>query len=269
MQGLNQHQIGWHFMSTNAAFFWVDGVSYAFADGTKVVSHVDWHIPSGAFHCLVGRSGCGKTTLLKLIAGLLLPTDGQIRIQQQVVHEPSSKVGFVFQTPALLEWLSVIDNVLLPISLHRSVLAEDRAAAYELLELVGIAGLAGRYPAQLSGGQQSRAALARALVTSPSALLMDEPFAALDAITREELQEDLLDLVAMRQTTVLFVTHDIAEAVYLGDRVALMDKGQVIPVASIEMSRPRHADCRYEKNFVESCQHIRAAMTLPAGQVAW
>ncbi|MGK0341610.1 MAG: NitT/TauT family transport system ATP-binding protein [Candidatus Azotimanducaceae bacterium] len=268
MEGQNALQIVWHLMSTDAAFFSVNGVSYAFADGTKVLSNVDWHIPVGAFHCLVGRSGCGKTTLLKLVAGLLLPTNGLIRIQEQAVHGPSPKVGFVFQTPALLEWLSVIDNVLLPISLHRPVLAEDRATARELLELVGIADLAGRYPAQLSGGQQSRTSLARALVTSPQALLMDEPFAALDAITREELQEDLLHLVALRQTTVLFVTHDIAEAVYLGDHVAMMDRGRISPATLIEMPRPRDAGCRYAKQFVDSCQNIRAAMTLQVGNAA-
>ena len=258
-------QIGWHLMSTDAAFFLVDDVSYAFADGTSVLSQVNWHIPSGAFHCLVGRSGCGKTTLLKLIAGLLQPSGGRILIQQKAVCGPSSKVGFVFQTPALLEWLSVIDNVLLPISLHRQVLDDDRDTARELLQLVGITDLVERYPEQLSGGQQSRAALARALVTSPPALLMDEPFAALDAITREELQDDLLHLVALRQTTVLFVTHDIAEAVYLADRVAIMENGQLTPAASIEKSRPRAADRRYDQQFVDTCQQIRAAMKLQAG----
>lgn len=255
-------------MSTDVDFFLVDGVSYAFADGTKVLSGVDWHVPAGAFHCLVGRSGCGKTTLLKLAAGLLLPTTGQIKIEDQVVHGPSPKVGFVFQNPALLEWLSVIDNVLLPISLHRKVLPKDRNTACELLALVGIADLAGRYPTQLSGGQQSRAALVRALVTSPPALLMDEPFAALDAITREELQEDLLRLVALRQTTVLFVTHDIAEAVYLGDRVAIMDQGQIALAGLIDMPRPRASDRRYDVEFVAICQHIRTAMSQRVGKAA-
>jgi NitT/TauT family transport system ATP-binding protein len=114
----------------------------------------------------------------------------------------------------------------------------------------------------LSGGQQSRAALARALVTSPPALLMDEPFAALDAITREELQDDLLRLVALRRTTVLFVTHDIAEAVYLGDRVAVMDQGKIALTTSIDLAKPRACDCRYDPHFTAHCQKIRAAMTL-------
>jgi NitT/TauT family transport system ATP-binding protein len=255
-------------MSTDSAFFAVNSVSYAYADGTEVLSAVDWSIPAGAFHCLVGRSGCGKTTLLKLAAGLLRATQGQVQIEGQPVHGPSPKVGFVFQTPALLEWLPVIDNVLLPISLHRRVVAEDRDTARELLELVGIADLAGRYPGQLSGGQQSRAALARALVGAPPALLMDEPFAALDAITREELQDDLLRLVALRQTTVLFVTHDIAEAVYLGDRVAVMDRGRIALAASVDLARPRVADCRYDPHFTAHCQHIRAAMVRPIAEAA-
>lgn len=250
-------------MSTDTAFFSVDRVSHAYEDGTAVLRAIDWSIPAGAFHCLVGRSGCGKTTLLKLVAGLVQATEGGVRIEGQAIQGPSPKVGFVFQAPALLEWLSVIDNVLLPISLHRRVQVADRGTAAELLELVGIADLAKRHPGQLSGGQQSRAALARALVTSPPALLMDEPFAALDAITREELQDDLLRLVALRRTTVLFVTHDIAEAVYLGDRVAVMDQGKIALTTSIDLAKPRACDCRYDPHFTAHCQKIRAAMTLP------
>lgn len=248
-------------MSINSDFFAIDQVGYSFSDGSKILSGIDWRIPPGAFHCLVGRSGCGKTTLLKLAAGLLLPTEGQIQIENDNVSGPSQKVGFVFQNPALLEWLSVLDNVLLPISLHRKVNEADRQSAHELLHLVGIADLADRFPAQLSGGQQSRTALARALITSPPALLMDEPFAALDAITREELQDDLLELVASRQTTVLFVTHDIAEAVYLGDRVAMMDKGRISLNIKIDIQRPRGAACRYGKQFTDFCQNIRSAMS--------
>ena len=253
-------QISWLPMMTNTTFFDFDRASYAYETGAKILSNVDWHIPKGAFHCLVGRSGCGKTTLLKLAAGLMLPTQGQVRFKGELVKGPSQKVGFVFQTPALLEWLPVVDNVLLPISLQRAVQAEDRENALELLELVGIADLAKRYPRQLSGGQQSRAALARVLLTSPPALLMDEPFAALDAITREELQDDLLRLVTMRKTTVLFVTHDIAEAVYLGDRVAVMEQGQTPSIVTIDLKEPRSKDFRYENDFSIYCQSIHEAM---------
>jgi NitT/TauT family transport system ATP-binding protein len=253
-------QIGWLPMMTDTSFFDFDGASYAYESGATILSTVDWRIPEGAFHCLVGRSGCGKTTLLKLAAGLMLPTQGQVRVKGEVIKGPSQKVGFVFQTPALLEWLPVIDNVLLPISLHRLVQAEDRDNALELLELVGIADLAKRYPRQLSGGQQSRAALARVLLPWPPALLMDEPFAALDAITREELQDDLLRLVSLRKTTVLFVTHDITEAVYLGDQVAVMEQGQISRVVTIDLKAPRSKNFRHETNFSIYCQSIREAM---------
>ena len=189
---------------TDTIFFNFDGASFSYESGANIISNVNWHIPEGAFHCLVGRSGCGKTTLLKLAAGLVLPTQGQVKFQGELIMEPLHKAGFVFQTPALLEWLPVLDNVLLPISLHKKVRAEDRENAMELLDLVGIADLGKRYPRQLSGGQQSRAALARVLLPSPPVLIMDEPFAALDAITREELQDDLLRLVTFRGIALMF-----------------------------------------------------------------
>jgi NitT/TauT family transport system ATP-binding protein len=255
-------QIGWLPMMTDTSFFDFDGASYAYESGATILSTVDWRIPEGAFHCLVGRSGCGKTTLLKLAAGLMHPTQGQVRVKGQLVKGPSQKVGFVFQTPELLEWLPVIDNVLLPISLHRSVQTEDRDDAFELLESVGIVHLAKRYPRQLSGGQQSRAALARALLRWPPALLMDEPFAALDAITREELQDDLLRLVSLRKTTVLFITHDITEAVYLGDQVVVMEQGRISRVETIDLKAPRGKNFRYESSFSVHCQSIREAMSL-------
>ena len=254
-------QIVWLSMMTDTAFFAFDEASYAYESGNAILTTIDWRIPEGAFHCLVGRSGCGKTTLLKLAAGLMHPTQGQVRVKGQMVKGPSQNVGFVFQKPELLEWLPVIDNVLLPISLHRSVQAEDRDNALELLESVGIADLAKRYPRQLSGGQQSRAALARALLPWPPALLMDEPFAALDAITREELQDDLLRLVSLRKTTVLFVTHDIIEAVYLGDQVAVMKQGQISRVVKIDLKAPRGINFRYESSFSAHCQSIREAMS--------
>ena len=254
-------QIGWPLMMTDTAFFAFDEASYAYENGTTILSNIDWHIPESAFHCLVGRSGCGKTTLLKLAAGLIQPTKGQVRVKDQLVKGPSQNVGFVFQSPELLEWLPVIDNVLLPISLHRSVQAGDRDNALELLESIGIADLAKRYPRQLSGGQQSRAALARALLPGPLALLMDEPFAALDAITREELQDDLLRLVLLHKTTVLFVTHDITEAVYLGDQVSVMEQGRISSVVTIDLKAPRGKNFRYESRFSVICQSIREAMS--------
>lgn len=253
-------------MPNSASFLEIQGASFAYSGAGNVVSDVAWSIPTGAVHCLVGRSGCGKTTLLKLAAGLLQPTSGSVRILGRDVSAPTRKVGFVFQSPSLLEWRTVLDNVLLPISLHRSVAPADVAAAEELLQLVGISEHTNRYPRQLSGGQQSRVALARALITKPAGLLMDEPFAALDAITREELQDDLLQLAALRQTTVLFVTHDIGEAVYLADRVAVMDAGRIVFSADVALPRPRNQTQRYSRAFNAACLDLRHAMT-PAGRV--
>ena len=238
----------------------MEQVTYAYPGEGPTVEQADLALSPGAFHCLVGRSGCGKTTLLKLAAGLLLPTAGSVRIEGEPLAGPSQKIGFVFQTPSLLEWLPVLDNVLLPISLKRRVRPADRETARELLTLVGIGDYGHRYPRQLSGGQQSRAALARALVTAPPALLMDEPFAALDAMTREELQDDLLRLTRERGTTVLFVTHDIAEAVYLGTDVSVMEQGHIRFSLPVDLPGLQGAESRYHPRFTALCHEIRAAM---------
>lgn len=242
------------------SFIAIDQASFTYDSDEVVVDKVDWSIGEGEFHCLVGRSGCGKTTLLKIAAGLLQPTEGAITIQGNPVREPSAQVGFVFQNPTLLEWRSVLDNVLLPLSLKRSLSARDQDKAAELLALMGLGDYADRFPRELSGGQQSRVAIARALITEPAVLLMDEPFAALDAITREELQDDLLKLCNLRKTTVLFVTHDIAEAVYLADRVAVMDHGRLQHDVMVELAKPRQRDIRFGTQFNALCQEIHQTM---------
>ena len=242
-------------------FVTIERASYRYgAAGPAVVDAVDWSIPRGEIHCLLGRSGCGKTTLLKLAAGLLMPSEGTIRIGGEALAGPSPRAGFVFQAPTLLDWLSALDNVLLPISLKRRPTIADKDAALDLLERVGLADLATRRPTELSGGQQSRVAVARALVGNPDLLLLDEPFAALDALTREELQDDLLRLCARNGTTALFVTHDIGEAVYLADTVAVMAAGRVTHVRRIELARPRHRDMRYAPAFIAACRALRDAM---------
>jgi len=158
----------------------------------------------------------------------------------------------------------VIDNVLLPVSLQRRPEARDRAKAQSLLAQLGLADDSRRYPRQLSGGQQSRVALARALILEPALLLLDEPFAALDAITREDLQRDLLQMCRIGRTTVLFVTHDIAEAVYLGDRVILMRAGRIVQQMPVELARPRLAAQRTDPAFTRLCARLREAMNLQA-----
>lgn len=242
------------------SFVVIDGASYRYGAEPAIVDRVDWAIPRGAFHCLIGRSGSGKTTLLKLAAGLLTPDEGRVRIDGVALEGPGSRIGFVFQQPTLLDWLSVIDNVLLPLSLKRRPGAQDREKARTLLELVGLGDYAQRHPSQLSGGQQSRVAVARALIAEPDLLLLDEPFAALDALTREELQDDLLALCGLNATTVLFVTHDITEAVYLADRVAIMAAGRLHHQLSIDLPRPRQREMRYDQPFNALCRELRQAM---------
>lgn len=235
-------------------------VSYSFLAYPRVVNQVDWQIGRGEVHSLVGRSGCGKTTLLKLAAGLLLPDAGTVTVDGQALRKPGSQLGFVFQAPTLLEWTTVLDNVLLPVTLQRRPLPADRARADELLVLMGLSGLGGRYPTELSGGQQSRVAIARALLLAPALLLLDEPFAALDAITREELQDDLLRICRLAQTTVFFVTHDISEAVYLADRVAVMADGKITEDLVVDLPWPRQRELRYGAAFNAVCAQVRHAM---------
>lgn len=243
----------------NKPFVAIEAVDFGYG-AEAIVDGVDWAIPRGAFHCLVGRSGSGKTTLLKLAAGLLVPRRGLVRIDGVALDGPGPRIGFVFQQPTLLDWLSVLDNVLLPLSLKRSVGEADRETARALLDRVGLSAFAARHPAQLSGGQQSRVAVARALITQPDLLLLDEPFAALDALTREELQDDLLALCAHHATTVLFVTHDIGEAVYLADRVAIMAAGRLHHEMAVDLPRPRNRAMRYDQPFNALCRELRQAM---------
>ncbi|MEP6965216.1 MAG: ABC transporter ATP-binding protein [Polaromonas sp.] len=242
------------------SFLDMQQVSFIYPGWPAVVDSVDWRIEQGEFHCLVGRSGCGKTTLLKLAAGLLQPGAGQIRLQGVRHTRPGPELGFVFQSPTLLEWRSVLDNVLLPLSLRHPPTPQEVARAQQLLSLTGLSALQNHYPRHLSGGQQSRVAIARALVGEPAMLLLDEPFAALDAITREDLQDDLLALCRLRQTTVFFVTHDIAEAVYLADRVAVMGGGRIRLDLQVDLPRPRGREVRYSPAFNALCAQLRAGM---------
>ncbi|MGV0960610.1 MAG: ABC transporter ATP-binding protein [Limnohabitans sp.] len=241
-------------------FLQLDALHFSYPDRGEVVRDVSLHLAPGEIHCLIGRSGCGKTTVLKLAAGLLSPQQGRVQLQGLTVQQPTVDMGFVFQSPTLLEWLSVLDNVLLPISLHGAVTPAQRAHAQQLLAHMGLAALCHDKPAQLSGGQQSRVALARALVTQPAVLFMDEPFAALDAITREDLQRDFLALCQAQGTAVLFVTHDISEAVYLADHVSLMHEGRMQAPLHIALPRPRESAMRYTGAFNALCEQLRHAM---------
>jgi NitT/TauT family transport system ATP-binding protein len=242
------------------AYLSLQDVTYSYAKNNLIVDAVNLYVEKGKFHSLLGRSGCGKTTLLKLAAGLLTPNEGCTLFQGERI-KPSEKIGFVFQAPTLLEWKSVMDNVLLPVSLKRKVTKEHVEKAETLLDLMGLSHLKKEYPTRLSGGQQSRVSIARALIGSPTLLYMDEPFSALDAITREELQDDLLRLCELHQMTVLFVTHDISEAVYLSDRIAVMDKGRIIHEFFVDLQDRHTPDSRYSGQFSQLCLEIRTAIS--------
>ena len=242
------------------AFLDIEQVVFTYPGRAPVVNGINWRMQAGEFHCLLGRSGCGKTTLLQLAAGLLRPQSGRIVLRGGELAAPGPQLGFMFQAPTLLDWHRVLGNVLLPVSLQRKPTPQDEARALQLLRQLGLASHAQDYPRQLSGGQQSRVALARALMLAPPLLLLDEPFAALDAITRAELQDDLLRTCRALGTTVLFVTHDINEAVYLGDRIALMHGGRIVDDIEIALPAPRVQAMRQGAQFNEYCARVRAAM---------
>jgi NitT/TauT family transport system ATP-binding protein len=243
----------------------VRDVSMRFGSGVAEVvalEHASFDVGEGQFVAVVGESGCGKTTLLRIIAGLVQPTSGQVLVDDLPVAGPRLEVGFVFQQPVLLGWRSILDNVLLPVELARISKATARAEAEQLLDMVGLGGFHGHRPRQLSGGMQQRAAIVRTLMLRPSILLMDEPFGALDAITREQMNLDLLSLWSQRPTTVVFITHDIPEAVFLSDAVILMSArpGRVERVYTIDLPRPRTTDMRYSDAFAHTAREIRHGM---------
>jgi NitT/TauT family transport system ATP-binding protein len=238
------------------------GISMQFErDENKVqaLANVDLDIPSGRFCSLLGPSGCGKSTLLMLVAGLYRPTQGTILIDGQPLTDCYTHAGIVFQTDVLLPWLSILDNVLLPAWVKRLPRDEARNRADLLLQRAGLAGFETRFPSELSGGMRQRAALCRALLHEPSVLLMDEPFGALDALTRERMQTDLMTLWATDQRTVMFITHDIEEAVLLSDDIIVMSQrpGRVVRKFAVNFLHPRSAETRREPAFHQIVNEIR------------
>lgn len=206
-----------------------------------VVNGLDMSIETGEFSVLVGPSGCGKSTLLRLVSGLATPTNGHVYVGDERVTSPNRNRGMMFQAYTLYPWLTVIENVRFPLDLRRMPRLEATETAQELLEVTQLSDFADSYPHQLSGGMQQRVALARVLANDPDTLLMDEPFGALDSQTRTQMQSFLLDVWQGSGKTVLFVTHDIDEAVFLGDRVHIMGKRPqgIVETIDIEIERPR------------------------------
>src|SRR5690606_25163514 len=219
-------------------------VSHTF-DGRKgsvtALQDITLRVDKGEFVAVVGRSGCGKSTLLRVVAGLLVPTTGAVMVGGQPVDRPRPDIAMVFQRPALLPWRSVLDNVLLPVEILRWRQDAYRSRARDLLELVGLAGFEKQLPHELSGGMQQRVALCRSLLTEPAVMLMDEPFSALDALTREELSVELQRIHMDLGTTILLVTHSIDEAVLLADRVVVLSErpGRVRQIIGVDIPRPR------------------------------
>lgn len=212
-------------------------------------------IRHGEFVSLLGPSGCGKTTLLRIVANLEAPTSGRVRLSGRGLDG----LGFVFQRDVLLNWRTIIDNVLLPIEFKGKKRKLHRDRAHELLVTFGLAGFENKRPWELSGGMRQRASICRALIDDPELLLMDEPFGALDALTRDELNVELQDLWQQSSKTAIFVTHSIAEAVFLSDRIAVIsDKpGRIVELLEIDFARPRSLDIREETKFAAYSRHLR------------
>ncbi|MDB5589079.1 MAG: transporter ATP-binding protein [Devosia sp.] len=237
------------------------GVTFQTKRGDPVVAVDDFNltINKEEIFSLCGPSGCGKSTVVRMLAGLLKPTSGDIWIGGGARARGFSEVAIVFQRPTLLPWSSVINNVLYPVRVLRRVTAADRTRAMELLDLVGLADMAESMPNELSGGMQQRAAIARSLILDPKILLMDEPFGALDALTREDLQLDLLDIHASTRKTILLVTHSISEAVLLSDRVAVMSArpGRLQDLIDIDIAKPRSHETAAVPAFLDYSKRIR------------
>jgi NitT/TauT family transport system ATP-binding protein len=235
---------------------------YATREGSRVnaLSNVSFGVEEGEFITIVGPSGCGKSTMLKILAGTLARSTGRITLRGRPVEGPTPDVGVVFQAPVLLPWRTVMSNTLLPAELQGLDLARFERRARDLLRMVGLEEFAGKYPRELSGGMQQRVGIIRALIHDPSVLLMDEPFGALDAMTREHMNLELLRIWQESRKTVLLVTHSIPEAVFLADRVIVMSPrpGRITDILKIDLPRPRRLEMINSPEFGAYVQAIRA-----------
>ena len=243
----------------------LSGVAKTYDNGTHALDRVDLAIRDGEFLTLVGPSGCGKSTLLHLIAGLSRPSSGHIEWWGGAFDEtggPGRRIGLVFQSPTLMPWASVAANVRLPLDLAHVSRSDANAAAAQALARVGLATASARLPRQLSGGMRMRASIARALVTNPDLLLMDEPFGALDEFTRQRLESDLLDLWSAQRVTIVFVTHSIQEAVFLSTRVVVMGAhpGRILDAMTVDEPYPRSDAFRLSPAFAALAQQVSACV---------
>jgi NitT/TauT family transport system ATP-binding protein len=231
----------------------------ASGDPVDALAPLDLDIPAGEFVSIVGPSGCGKSTLMMLVSGLIPATAGTITVADAPVKGPVRKAGIVFQRDVLLDWRTVLSNVMLPVEIKKLDRETHLKKARDLLRSVGLAEFEEKYPTELSGGMRQRVSICRALVQEPGLLLMDEPFGALDALTREQMNLDLQRIWLRDRNTVIFITHSIEEAVLLADRVVVMTArpGQIADILPIDLPRPRGAQTRSEKTFVDAVERIR------------
>jgi NitT/TauT family transport system ATP-binding protein len=258
---------------TNARpFISLKNVSLAYGadEGMLTLDRISMGIGEGEFVAVVGPSGCGKSTLMKLVTGLLPATSGEVIVDDKIVHRPIKGVGMAFQNATLMPWRTTLRNVLLPLEIvqpfkreRRRKRAEHEARAQAILDAVGLGSFGAKFPWQLSGGMQQRASLCRALVHEPKLVMLDEPFAALDAFTREELWGIMQSLWLQHRFSAILVTHDLREAVYLADRVFVMSKkpARIIFERKIELPRPRTIEGTFEPQFIDLVHELRGKIT--------
>jgi NitT/TauT family transport system ATP-binding protein len=248
----------------------VETLSKVYQTGREPVvalEDIDFRVGEGQFVAIVGPSGCGKSTLLKILAGLIPASTGEARLQGTPIEGPRRDIGVVFQSPVLFPWRTVLGNALLPVDVQRLGREKLRSRAMDLLSLVGLQGFEQRYPWELSGGMQQRVAMVRALVHDPAILLMDEPFGALDAMTREQMNVELQRIWLERRKTVLFITHSIPEAAFLADRVLVMTPrpGRLMDDVAIDLPRPRGLEVMTTPEFGTYVNRIRACFDANGG----
>lgn len=252
-------------LSKSDAILTAQGLNAVFTDGNgdlKALEQVDFSVGRQQFMCVLGPSGCGKSTLLRILGGLLRPTSGQVTFGGEALTGPRRDVGYVFQNANLMPWRSVFENIALPLEVQGVVNGDSRRQIQELIDLVGLNGFEDWLPRDLSGGMAQRVAIARALVHDPEVLLLDEPFGALDALTREKMGNELLDVWRSRRKTIIMVTHAIPEAIYLADRVIVLSPrpGHVRLDLDIILPRPRQDNLRYTNAFGEYAKMLRQAI---------
>jgi NitT/TauT family transport system ATP-binding protein len=238
-----------------------------FGAPTEALRQINFDVADGEFVTIVGPSGCGKSTLLKILTGTLGKTAGRIAMRGREIDGPSRELGIVFQAPVLLPWRTILENVMLPIEIHRRERPQFEERARALLKLVGLQDFAAKYPRELSGGMQQRVGICRALVHDPALLLMDEPFGALDAMTREQMNIELLRIWSENRKTVILVTHSIPEAVFLADRVIVMSPrpGRISEIIRVDLPRPRALKIINSSDFGRYVEAIRAHFSANGG----